>query len=59
MADFIAIVILVGIVAAAAYYVYRAKKSGKKCIGCPNNRPRRLGKIPPILSDLPNPPNVP
>ena len=35
MADFIAIVILVGIVAAAAYYVYRAKKSGKKCIGCP------------------------
>lgn len=29
-----AIVILV--VGAASLYVYRAKKSGKKCIGCPD-----------------------
>ncbi len=27
-----AIVIIVGL---AAFYVYKAKKSGKKCIGCP------------------------
>ena len=24
------------IIAAAAFYVYKAKKSGKKCIGCPD-----------------------
>ena len=35
MIDYIVIAILVVIVAAAAFYVYKAKKSGKKCIGCP------------------------
>lgn len=34
MADLIIIAILAVIVAAAARYVYKAKKSGAKCIGC-------------------------
>lgn len=36
MKNFIIIAIVVVIVAIAAGYVYRAKKSGRKCIGCPN-----------------------
>lgn len=36
MIDYIVIAILVAIVGAAAFYVYKAKKSGKKCIGCPD-----------------------
>ena len=34
MMDFIVIGILAAIVAAACGYIYRAKKSGKKCNGC-------------------------
>lgn len=37
MADFIAGGIIAAIVLAAAFYVYKAKKSGKKCIGCPDS----------------------
>ena len=33
--DFIAIAVLLLIVGAAAFYVIRAKRKGKKCIGCP------------------------
>lgn len=33
--DFIAIAIIVVIIGLAVLYIYRAKKSGKKCIGCP------------------------
>lgn len=36
MIDYIVLAILVILIAAAGYYVYRAKKSGKKCIGCPD-----------------------
>ena len=36
MIDYILIAIILEIVAAAAFYVYKAKKSGKKCIGCPD-----------------------
>ena len=36
MTDIIIVVILVVIVGLAAWYVYKAKKSGKKCIGCPD-----------------------
>ena len=36
MADLIAGGIIAAIVLAAAFYVYKAKKSGKKCIGCPD-----------------------
>jgi len=32
----IVIVILILILGAAAWYVYRAKKNGRKCIGCPD-----------------------
>ncbi len=35
MTDLIIIAVIVVIVGLAGFYVYRAKKSGKKCIGCP------------------------
>ena len=35
MTDFLATLILLAVVGVAAYYVYRAKKKGIKCIGCP------------------------
>ena len=35
--DFIVIGIIVLVVGSASYYIYRAKKSGKKCIGCPDS----------------------
>jgi len=34
--DIIIIAIIVLIIGSAAFYIYRAKKSGKKCIGCPD-----------------------
>ena len=36
MNDLILIAILVAVIGAAALYVYRAKKRGVKCIGCPS-----------------------
>lgn len=36
MKDIIIILVLVAIIALAAFYVYKSKKSGKKCIGCPD-----------------------
>ena len=36
MENIIIIAILLAIVAFAALYIYRAKKKGKKCIGCPD-----------------------
>lgn len=33
--DYIVIGVIVLILALAAFYVIRAKKNGKKCIGCP------------------------
>jgi len=35
MADFIIIVILLCIVGGIVFYLYRAKKHGETCIGCP------------------------
>ena len=35
MTDIIIIAVVVVIVALASLYIYKAKKSGKKCIGCP------------------------
>lgn len=35
MEDIIIIVIIAAIVGLAGWYVYKAQKSGKKCIGCP------------------------
>lgn len=36
MVDYIIIAVVVLILGAAGRYVYKAKKSGKKCIGCPH-----------------------
>ena len=35
MIDYVIIGIIAMIIILAAIYVYRAKKNGKKCIGCP------------------------
>ncbi len=38
MGNYIVIAILALIIGAAVFYVYRAKKSGQKCIGCPYSK---------------------
>ena len=43
-ADIIVIVVIAAIVGGASYYIYRAKKSGKKCIGCPYASSCKSGK---------------
>ncbi len=35
MENFIIVAVLVLIVGLAALYIYKAKKKGRKCIGCP------------------------
>ncbi len=35
MIDFIVIAIIVLIIFSASFYIYKEKKKGKKCIGCP------------------------
>lgn len=37
MTDIIIVAIILVILAGAACYVIKAKKSGKKCIGCPDS----------------------
>ena len=37
LTDVIVIVVLIAILGFAAWYVYKVKKSGKKCIGCPDS----------------------
>ena len=37
MKDAIIILIIAAIVGGAAYYIYRSKKMGKRCIGCPDS----------------------
>ena len=37
MTDIIVVAVIVVIVGLAGFYVYKAKKSGKKCIGCPDS----------------------
>lgn len=34
--DYIVIAVIAAVIGLAAFYVYKAKKSGKKCIGCPD-----------------------
>ncbi len=36
MADWIVLAVLAAILGGAGFFVYRAKKSGKPCIGCPD-----------------------
>ena len=35
--DLLIIAILAAVLGGAGYYVYRSKKSGRKCIGCPED----------------------
>ena len=35
--DIIIVATIVLILGAAGFYIYKAKKSGKKCIGCPDS----------------------
>ena len=35
--DYLIVAILVAIIGGAVFYIYKAKKSGKKCIGCPDS----------------------
>lgn len=35
MVNVIAVLVLLAVLAGAAGYVYKAKKSGQKCVGCP------------------------
>lgn len=44
MENIIVIALLVLIIGFAAFYVYKAKKSGKKCIGCPDSGSCSSGK---------------
>jgi len=38
MKDILLIVLLLVIVGCAAYFIYRAKKRGEHCIGCPHSK---------------------
>ena len=38
MTDMIVLLIVAAIVGGAGLYVYKAKKSGVKCIGCPSGK---------------------
>lgn len=38
MKDIILVVVLLIIVAVAGLYIYKAKKSGTTCIGCPHSK---------------------
>lgn len=37
MTDIIVVLVLLTILGGAAFYVYRAKKKGARCIGCPHS----------------------
>ena len=37
MENVILILVLAAILGGAIFYIYKAKKSGKKCIGCPHS----------------------
>lgn len=37
LVDLIVIAVLAAIVGLAAFYIIKAKKSGRKCIGCPDS----------------------
>lgn len=42
--DYLILAVIVAVVGGAALYIYRAKKSGKKCIGCPDSGSCSSGK---------------
>ena len=38
MTDIVIILVVAAILALAGLYVYKAKKNGQKCIGCPHSK---------------------
>ena len=38
MIDMIIIAVVLFIICAVGFYIYKAKKSGQKCIGCPESK---------------------
>jgi hypothetical protein len=36
LVDVIIVLVIAAVIGLAVWYVYKAKKSGKKCIGCPD-----------------------
>ncbi|MBR3596103.1 MAG: FeoB-associated Cys-rich membrane protein [Clostridia bacterium] len=38
MENYIIIAVVILIIGLAGLYIYKAKKSGRKCIGCPDNK---------------------
>ncbi len=36
MVDYIILAVVILIIAVAGFYIYKSKKNGKKCIGCPS-----------------------
>ena len=41
--DYIILAVLAAIIGGVVWYIIRAKKSGKKCIGCPDGGPCSKG----------------
>ena len=37
MIDYVLIAVIAAIVGLAAWYIFKTKKNGKKCIGCPDS----------------------
>ena len=35
--DYIVLAVIVALLGGAAFYIYKAKKKGAKCIGCPSS----------------------
>ncbi len=44
LTNFIATLVIVGIVGAAVRYIYKEKKKGTRCIGCPSSGTCSKGK---------------
>ena len=38
MTDILILLVVAAVVALAGWYVYKAKKNGQKCVGCPNSK---------------------
>ena len=38
MTDILILLVVAAVVALAGWYVYKAKKSGQKCVGCPHSK---------------------
>ena len=38
MTDILILLVVAAVVALAGWYVYKAKKNGQKCVGCPHSK---------------------